>query len=323
MNEAVKSATAWPQAQETLKSTTAWPPGMAPALELRKSDCTSPIFKLTAPNALAVKAGTAFGAHVFEEDTPVPQDVGCGEHGYVTGADYAVAFVAGQLAIARLAAAPDPGFLLGGFHFAPGGNAQGRAGGDAVPQINPCSLWDVKFRPACPDPRGMTLVDGPRGRFWCDIYLTAADRLAGTSRFNVPIADGGTPPENPAGGRFTCFDYATALAVMAQHGKQLLSYAHFFAAALAVTEKTSADDEPEMTALDPARTSKFGLMQTTGNMWVWGHDGDPDDPRPSIFGGAWFGGSSAGSRFASLDYWPEVSLGDLGARGRSDHLQLD
>jgi RNA-directed DNA polymerase len=41
-------------------------------------------------------------------------------------------------------------------------------------------------------------------------------------------------------------------------------------------------------------------------------------PRPSIFGGSWINGSNAGSRYANLDYWPENSDDNLGARGRSD-----
>jgi hypothetical protein len=44
-------------------------------------------------------------------------------------------------------------------------------------------------------------------------------------------------------------------------------------------------------------------------------------PRASIFGGSWIYGF-AGSRCASVDCWPDGSAGNLGARGRSDHLQL-
>jgi hypothetical protein len=41
-------------------------------------------------------------------------------------------------------------------------------------------------------------------------------------------------------------------------------------------------------------------------------------PRASIFGGSWLNGDNAGSRYANLDYWPENSNDNLGARGRSD-----
>ena len=46
-------------------------------------------------------------------------------------------------------------------------------------------------------------------------------------------------------------------------------------------------------------------------------------PRASIFGGSWINGRNAGSRYANVDNWPENSNDNLGARGRSDHLQLD
>lgn len=45
-------------------------------------------------------------------------------------------------------------------------------------------------------------------------------------------------------------------------------------------------------------------------------------PRASIFGGSWWNGGSAGSRCAGVDHWADHSDGGLGARGRSDHLNL-
>jgi hypothetical protein len=119
------------------------------------------------------------------------------------------------------------------------------------------------------------------------------------------------------------FDYATAVTVMARHGKGLLSFAEFAAAAYGVTEKTAHTGDPQITKLDAPRTSKWGLMQAVGNLWVWGHDGDPDAPRASVFGGSWWYGGDAGSRCAFVAYrWPGDSDDFLGARGRGDHLQL-
>ncbi len=43
---------------------------------------------------------------------------------------------------------------VGGFHYAPGGNATGTSGGDTTASINEYSLWDLKWKPNCPDPRG-------------------------------------------------------------------------------------------------------------------------------------------------------------------------
>lgn len=263
---------------------------------------------------LTIAAGTIFDGYTFVDAMPVP----CGT--MVPGHDYVVVMRDGIPSIRLLDTADIPADVLGGFHYAPGGNAGARAGGDETPAINPFSLWDLNFRPDCADPRGMALVDG---RFWADIYLLGVDHLKnGTSRCGFTIADGDDLPGDPTGEGFKRFNYETACAVMAHHGKGLLGAEEFFAAALGVSESSAAEDEPEITGVDAARTSRWGLMQATGNMWVWGHDGDPDTPRASFFGGSWLNDGHAGSRFAHLGAWPEYSNDDLGARGRSDHLQL-
>jgi hypothetical protein len=285
---------------------------------LIKVDPDAPVFKTTGRDSLVVKAGTRFGKHVFTEDAPVPPRA----VGYVPGADYVVNCDRGVLSVSRPIDVPAGKTLLGGFHYAPGGNATARSGGDDVPAINPCSLWDVAFRPACADPRGMTLVTTPSGRFWCDVYLTGVGHLAsGTSRFGETIADGDDLPRDADGRRVKRFDYATACAAMAAHGKGLLSLEEFFAAAFGVTERTAAARDPRTTGLDAPRTSRFGLMQAAGNLWVWGHDGDPDQPRAAILGGSWLTVGVAGSRFAFVAHWAAASSEFVGARGRSDHLQ--
>ena len=54
--------------------------------------------------------------------------------------------------------------------------------------INQYSIWDLKFRPAAFDPRGMVLVNN---HFWVDIWLTNNKYLTkGTSRKGERIADG-------------------------------------------------------------------------------------------------------------------------------------
>ena len=201
-----------------------------------------------------------------------------------------------------------------GFHYALGSNAPARAGGDSIPQINPNSFWDIGFRPACPDPRGMVLVTLPGDRrIWVDIYLLNASHAdLGTSRSFETIADGAS---------LDLLDYVTAAKIVAEHGKRLMTYEEFHTAAYGVKERSSASRDPKKTGLDAERTSRFGLMQATGNMWVWGTDGDPEDPRPSLFGGSWINGSGAGSRYAYLDCWPEYSSGSLGVRAASDYLQ--
>ncbi len=289
------------------------------ATSLAKRDPASPAIKATGRGAIAIKAGTRFRGVAFKKDTAVPTPDG----GYVAGGDYVVCVTRGRAVVQRLDSNRLPVNALGGFHFAPGGNATAGSGGDKTPAINPCSIWDRNFRPVCRDLRGMTLVEGAVGAFWCDIYLLGARHLThGTSRLGETIADGSSLPEAPPGVAISRFDYAAAAAVLKHHGKTLLGAEEFFAAAFGVTEHTSADGDPVTTKLDAPRTSRSGVMQATGNMWTWGTDGHPSVPRASIFGGSWLNGRHAGSRYANLGYWADSSYGHLGARGRSDHLQL-
>jgi hypothetical protein len=292
---------------------------------LTKADPTSPAFRVEGRNRIFLKAGTviAFGAGGVENQSDHEIAMHAGD--LVAGRDFAV--FASDEGVVTAAPAGDgvaEGLIqIGGFHYAPGGNATGRSGGDGEPAINPYSCWDLTFRPACPDPHGMTLVDLPDDRrIWVDIYKLNVNHLAGTSRFGVTIADGvDLPFRTDIPGHCDRLDYATAVAIYAHHGKQLLSYDEFRAAAFGVTENTSAERDPKITGLDAARTSQRGLMQATGNLWDWGHDGDPDNPRASIFGGSWWDGGDAGSRYAYLGSWPGNSCDNISARGRSDHLK--
>jgi len=285
------------------------------ASTIQRSDPGASIFAVTGASSVAIRAGTTIGAVDFMEDTPLALPE------LTAGTDYAVRLVDGSPVIGNCSDGV-PTDAVGGFHFAPGGNAAAAAGGDTVAAINPFSCWDAGFRPACPDPRGMALIDRHGARFWCDIYLLGVDHLtAGTSRFGQTIADGKSLPQATDGkGRTKKLDYAAAASIYAHHGKRLLTVEEFFAAAYGVSERTAADNDPDRTGLDAPRTSRFGLMQATGNMWVWGNDGHPDIPRASIFGGSWWDGGNAGSRYASLDGWAGNSLGGISARGACDHL---
>jgi len=274
---------------------------------------TAPILTTTGPASIAIMAGAKITIDsmeiVFEDAVSLsvsdPQP----------GMDYAVrVHASGEAEIVPVADTnPLDGDYIGGFHFAPGGNATARTGGDTVPAINPYSVWDIDFRPDAMDPRSMALIEGAHGRrFWMDIYLLGVEHEKnGTSRYGVKIADGRSPAK---------LDYYDAVNILAGHGKRLPTYEQFISAAFGVTEKSATARDPDITGLDAARTSHYGLMQATGNLWVWGTDGDPDDPRPSVFGGSWIDGSDAGSRYASLVSWAGLSDVLLSARGASDHL---
>lgn len=287
---------------------------------LTKADASLPAFIVTGPASLAVRAGTTieFGGQTYsfaeQTDIALPDAL-------ETGGDYVVLLTSnGTLRAAHVddADEQDDMTYIGGFHNAPGGNATGRSGGDSSPAINPFTCWDRNFHAACADQRGMTLVDG---RFWVDIYLLNDNPiLEGSSRFGLTIADDDSRPRKADGKSYPNLNFATASEILASLGKGLLSIEERFAAAFGVTEKTAAGTDPKVTGLDAARTSKWGLMQAAGNMWEWGHDGDPDEPRACLFGGSWWSGDAAGSRQASVATWPDYSSNPFGARGRSDHL---
>ena len=284
-----------------------------PDITIDRADTALPILIATGPRELAIRPGTTIRigetTHRYDEITPI--DLG----DLVSGTDYAVTIdTAGTPLYAPVTTYnPLGNGGVAGFHFAPGSNATARDGGGKDSVINPHSIWDVGFRFAGPDPRGMVLVDiDPEARIWVDIYLLGKDHARdGTSRHGVTIADGRSLDR---------LNYKDAVDIYASHGKRLLTYDEFKAAAYGIKERSSADRDPNTTGLDADRTSRYGLMQATGNLWQWGTDGDPDDPRPSIFGGSWIDGSCAGSRYACLDYWPGHSRGNLSARGAGDHL---
>lgn len=234
---------------------------------------------------------------------------------------------------------------IGGFHYAPGGNASAQAGGDSTPAINPYSFWDLHWRFAGPDPRGMALV---AGGFWADIYLLNTDPdLNGTSAHGVTIADGSSPPKIPAvfggsgGTTYGSLTWFEAQEVMAAYGKRAPTQAEFMALAYGVTEATARGSDPVSTGLDAARTSRWGIMQATGNLWVWGRDlGGPygaaswnantegrgstyNGPNAARFGADWrYDSEISGSRASIWDNAPSLSYGYIGARGVGSHLQM-
>ena len=318
-----------------------------PALTLDKLDLfyrTDPYsvaFTKTAAGTVSIKAGTivevAGRIYVFAAATAVTMP------SLSAGTDYFIwinpngtlqattSFVAGPMIGAR---------RLGGFHYAPGGNATGTTGGDTTPAINEYSLWDLKFRPRCAEPFGMALV---AGAFWCDIYKLGVSHIVdGTSKYNVTIADGSSPPKIPTqfGGNgttaYTTLNWWEAAEVMMSHGKRLLTVAEFGAAMYGTTEATSGGTDPVSTILRAASTSKWGMMLSTGNLWDWGADfGGPygtaaytANGRGSTYnlsdavllGGAWDSGADSGSRASNWGNLPSLSGGSIGARGRCDHL---
>jgi len=246
---------------------------------------------------------------------------------------------------------------IGGFHYAPGGNASAQSGGNTTAQINEYSFWDLKWRPACDDPRGMTLV---AGNFWADIYLLGVDHhVNGTSAHGVTIADGASSPKLPDefGGDGTSVysnaNWWSLAEVLAAHGKRLPSYAEFAALAYGTSEAVFRGNDSVTTGIsdsnigtnntDEKFTSRWGVIQSTGVMYIWGSEFGGSNPDAAagvwenitqgrgqtyevdnvvLFGGHWSLGVQAGSRCSNWGFQPSNSGGVIGARGCSDHLRL-
>jgi len=205
----------------------------------------------------------------------------------------------------------------------------------------------------------MTLVSDS---FWADIYLCGVDHYTnGTSKYNVTIADGSSPPKVAAqfGGNGTTAysngNWWNFGEVMRSWGKRLPTYSEFAALAYGVKEAHSIKTDPVNTGLvngtgSPAAgedinankyTSKWGVIQATGNLYTWGDEFGGGAAAASwtantggrgstyqmenavFFGGAWNAGALAGSR---CSYWgdsPTGSGSSIGGRGVCDHLLLD
>ena len=341
------------RAQRSVTGGIAFTPGVIAGLGLHdsliKADRASPAFVKTAADTISVKAGTIIGIDDrllrFAADTPVIMPA------LVAGTDYAIYACADGSVRADANWSAPAGYStassrkIGGFHYAPGGNAAAQAGGDTTPAINEYSIWDLKFRPACADPRGMALI---AGGFWSDIYLLGVDHpVNGTSCYNVTIADGSSPPKIPAkfGGNgssvYANLNWWVGAEVLKSYGKRHPSYAEFCALAYGTTEASSGGTDPVSTILRAASTSRWGVMLATGNLWVWGNEFGGGAAAASytantggrgstyqmenaaLFGGGWDNGSDSGSRASVWSGSPTISNVSVGVRGVCDHLVLE
>lgn len=323
-----------------------------------KADKSAVAFTRTGNATASIKAGTIVEVNgklvQFTADTAITMPA------LTAGTDYAIYVCDDGTVRADSNFSAPTGYTsttarkVGGFHYAPGSNAAAQAGGNTTAQINEYSLWDIKFRPAALDPRGMTLV---AGAFWADIYLLGVNHLTdGTSKYNVTIADGSAPPKKSTkfGGdgsaAYSDGAWYNFAEVMAHHGKRLPNYNEFQALAFGTTEATSSGgtDVPTTgvngtgaTSAWNIFTSKWGVVQASGCLWTWGNEfggvnGASEytantggrgsvyaQPAAALFGGSWSDTSSSGSRAAFWALGPSSSYAYLGARGVCDHLILE
>jgi len=236
--------------------------------------------------------------------------------------------------------------FIGCGHYAPGGNAAAQSGGNTTPAFNPYSLFDLTYRPSRKDWRGMTT--DPGDGFCVAIYLLNTNPdVNGASKYNVTIADGASPPKVPLvfGGNgsnnYANFNWWNAAEALSAQGLRMPTYSEFSAFAYGTTEASSIGTDQGSTILNAAYTSKCGVIQSTGVMWIWGNEfgggtaaaswAANTDGRGStyqlenavLFGGPWDGAANSGSRASPWSNSPSNSGGSICARGVCDLLILD
>jgi len=317
-----------------------------------KADSSTVAFTKTGAGTVSIKAGTLVATPnatlTFASATAVTMPT------LTAGTDYAIYACDDGTLRADASFSYPSGYSaattrkIGGFHYAPGGNAAAQSGGDTTPTINAYSLWDIKFRPACPDPRGKALI---AGGFWADIYLCGIDAITnGSSKYNVPYADGASPPKIPAafGGNgstaYSTFNWWEACEMASAFGMRLPTQQEFMALAYGATEAISVVTEQNSTVLNAAYTSKWGVIQATGVLWSWGamranqaaatawlpatgttasRGSEYNAPNAALFGGTWTSDTNSGSR---CSYWygaASISASSVGLRCCCNHYQAD
>ncbi len=275
----------------------AWVPQGNPLLFV-KLDPASVAFVKTGASALAVKTGVQvmIGTRLvtYSSQTAVVMPA------LVAGTDYAIYACTDGTCRADASFTAPSGYdastsrLIGGFHYglvAPGTTptsggfnvdqptrgtgsmAWAQADVDAIAGINKWSLWDLKFRPACANPRGMALICGS---FWMDLYLMGTETEAnGTSKAGVAVATASVSPKvlTLFGGdgvaTYGALSWFEANEILTGHGKRLPTYAEFAAAAWGVSEASAYDTASANTARVPGRTSRYGLEQATAQYAIW------------------------------------------------------
>jgi hypothetical protein len=250
------------------------------------------LFFKTAATTISIVAGAVLNGQLYSTATAVTMP-----GSFTNNTDYAIwqnpgtGALVGDASFTTAPAGATGGSIVGGFHYIPSGRPTAVNSGSptTTAEILEYSIWDLTWRPECPDPRGMSCIDG---RFWIDIYLCSNQSYAGTTFSSLPgsrlgwaIATLASPPRIPAfyGGDGTTsyadvsgtgtlykacwYDFCE---VATSFGKRLPSMSEFQAAAFGAPEGASKGTAPANTAWE--RASKWGLAQATGSQWVWGAD---------------------------------------------------
>ena len=247
-----------------------------------KLDPFSPAFVKTSATTLSIKAGTTVDSTTYTTDTAISMPT------LVPGEDYKVwVHPDGTLeAVHYDSTSSIPGsVVIGGFHYLPvTPPTDFDLGASAGATIGPYTLWDLKYRPACPNPRGM--YKHGNANVWEDIYWLNTDYVnSGTSRNNKTIATGSNTPIRAYdyGGygtsKYANFIYWNAVEIVASVGKRLGTYQEHCNGAFGVRENMGRGSHPITTGIatsnvgarhpDEYFVSKWGGIQVTGCLWAW------------------------------------------------------
>ena len=337
--------------QRTAQAITALATGGAVLYNRRPALHRGSLFYKTAATTISIVAGSVLNGHLYATATAVTMPSHASNTDYAIWQHPTTAALVGDASFTTAPAGATGGSIVGGYHHLPSGRPTAFNNGSptGAAEILEFSLWDLTWRPTCPDPRGMACIEGG---FWIDLYLCGATSYAGatfsavpSSKIGLTIGDGSSAPLVPAqfGGDGTTtygsFTWYEASEMAASFGKRLPFYAEFAAAAYGAPEAGSRGTDPGTVIWE--RASKFGLAQATGTLHQWGADTAGSgaggtysattegrgsvystDARAVILGGAWSGGAGSGSRGAAWLLTPGNSSFDVGARFAAGHLVL-
>lgn len=309
------------------------------------------LFYKTAATTISVAAGAVLNGKYYATATAVTMPSHSNNTDYAIWQHPSTGALVGDASFTTAPAGATGGSIVGGYHYIPSGRPTAENNGSPTgsAEILEFSIWDLTYRPSCPDPRGMACINDA---FWIDLYLAGATSYAGStfsavpsSKIGLTIADGSSAPLVPAqyGGNgsttYGSFTWYEASEMAASFGKRLPFYAEFAAAAFGAPEAGSRGTDPGTVTWE--RASKFGLAQATGVMLQWGADTNGNgsggswtastegrgsvystEARAVFLGGLWGSGANSGSRAAGWYNAPWTSSDTIGARFAAGHLVL-
>jgi hypothetical protein len=315
-----------------------------------------PLFYKTAAATISVVAGAVLNGHLYATATTVTMPSHSNNTDYAIWQHPSTGALVGSSSFTTAPTGAESGSIVGGYHYIPSGRPTAVNNGSptGAAEILEYSIWDLTWRPECPDPRGMSCIDG---RFWSDLYLCGKTSYAGTdfsavpsSKIGLTIADNSDPcliPSFYGGNGSTAYtltggnnpgSWYNFAEVAHSFGKRLMWSWEFQAAAFGAPEAGSRGTDPGTVIWE--RASKWGLAQATGTLYTWGAErvgiytsGSntntggrgteyADAPRAVLLGGGWGNGSDSGSRFADWSGVPSGGDADFGGRFAAGHMVL-